>query len=262
MYNYPEIDMDAAQIGGMVGIILIIYLVILLFASIFGIISYILTSLGTYTIANRRGIKNAWLAWIPVGSTWIMGCISDQYQQVAKGKNTRRRITLLVTYAVTMGASFIVGVISGILEFVPDAMVLAIVMLVVALAMLGVAIAYSVLFYFCLYDLYASCKPESGVLYIVLTILVSITTPFLIFSCRNKDQGMPAPQPQYQPPVYGQQPPVYGQQPPMYGQQPTWQSVQNQPVQPTYQPQPYQPQQPGYQPPMPPAEPWEQRPEQ
>lgn len=260
MYNYPEIDMDAAQIGGMVGIILIIYLVILLFASIFGIISYILTSLGTYTIANRRGIKNAWLAWIPVGSTWIMGCISDQYQQVAKGKNTRRRITLLVTYAVTMGASFIVGIISGILEFVPDAMVLAMVMLVVALAMLGVAIAYSVLFYFCLYDLYASCKPESGVLYIVLTILVSITTPFLIFSCRNKDQGMPAPQPQYQPPVYGQQPPVYGQQP-------TWQSVQNQPVQPayqqpTYQQQPYQPQQPGYQPPMPPAEPWEQRPEQ
>jgi hypothetical protein len=255
MYNYPEIDMDAAQIGGMVGIVLIIYLVILLFASIFGIISYILTSLGTYTIANRRGIKNAWLAWIPVGSTWIMGCISDQYQQVAKGKNTRRRITLLITYAVTMGASFIMGVIGGLLEVVPDAMVLAMVMLVVALAMLGVAIAYSVLFYFCLYDLYASCKPESGVLYIVLTILVSITTPFLIFSCRNKDQGMPAPQPQYQPPVYGQQPPVYGQQP-------TWQSVQNQPVQPTYQPQPYQPQQPGYQPPMPPAEPWEQRPEQ
>ena len=253
MYNYPEIDMDAAQIGGMVGIILIIYLVILLFASIFGIISYILTSLGTYTIANRRGIKNAWLAWIPVGSTWIMGCISDQYQQVAKGKNTRRRITLLITYAVTMGASFIVGVISGILEFVPDAMVLAMVMLVVALAMLGVAIAYSVLFYFCLYDLYASCKPESGVLYIVLTILVSITTPFLIFSCRNKDQGMPAPQPQYQPPVYGQQPPVYGQQP-------TWQNVQNQPVQPAYQQPTYQ-QQP-YQPPMPPAEPWEQRPEQ
>jgi len=249
MYNFPEIDMDAAAMGSVVGIILIIYLVILLFASIFGIISYILTSLGTYTIANRRGIKNAWLAWIPVGSTWIMGCISDQYQQVAKGKNTRRRITLLITYAVTMGASFIVGIISGILEFIPDAMVLAMVMLVVALAMLGMAIAYSVLFYFCLYDLYASCKPESGVLYIVLTILVSITTPFLIFSCRNKDQGMPAPQPQYQPPVYGQKPPVYGQQP-------TWQSVQNQPVQPAYQQPQYQ-QQP-YQPPMPPAEPWDQ----
>jgi hypothetical protein len=249
MLNFPDLDLDAAALGGVVGVVLIIYLIILLFASIFGIISYILTSLGTYAIANRRGIKNAWLTWIPVGNIWIMGCISDQYQQVAKGKNTRRRITLLITYAVTMGASFIVGIISGILEFIPDAMVLAMVMLVVALAMLGVAIAYSVLFYFCLYDLYASCKPESGVLYIVLTILVSITTPFLIFSCRNKDQGMvPPPQPQYYPP--------------MYGQQPAWQSVQNQPVQPTYQPQPYQPQQPGYQPPMPPAEPWEQRPEQ
>ena len=231
------------------GILLIVYLVILLFTSVFGIISYILTSLGAYTIANRRGIKNAWLAWIPVGSTWIIGYISDQYQQVTKGKNTRRRITLMVTYAVTIGASFVVGIIGGILEFVPDAMVFAVVMLVMAFALLGVSIAYSVLFYFCLYDLYASCKPESSVLYIVLTILVSITTPFLIFSCRNKDQGMVPPQPQYQPPVYGQQP--------------TWQSVQNQPTQPnyqqpSYQPQPYQPQQPQYQPPQQPVEPWEQ----
>jgi len=221
----------------------------MMLAFVWPIAVYVLQSLGLYKMAQNRGINKPWLAWIPVGSTWIMGCISDQYQQVAKGKNTRRRITLLITYAVTMGASFIVGIISGILEFIPDAMVLAMVMLVVALAMLGMAIAYSVLFYFCLYDLYASCKPESGVLYIVLTILVSITTPFLIFSCRNKDQGMPAPQPQYQPPVYGQKPPVYGQQP-------TWQSVQNQPVQPAYQQPQYQ-QQP-YQPPMPPAEPWDQ----
>ena len=237
------------DLGVAFGILLIVYLVILLCTSVFGIISYILTSLGAYTIANRRGIKNAWLAWIPVGSTWIIGYISDQYQQVAKGKNTRRRITLMVTYAVTIGASFVVGIIGGILEFVPDAMVFAVVMLVMVLALLGVSIAYSVLFYFCLYDLYASCKPESSVLYIVLTILVSITTPFLIFSCRNKDQGMVPPQPQYQPPVYGQQP--------------TWQSVQNQPTQPTYQqpsyqPQPYQPQQPQYQPPQQPVEPWEQ----
>lgn len=225
------------ELGAAFGILLIVYLIMLAFASIFGIISYVLTSLGTYTIANRRGIKNAWLAWIPVGSTWIMGCISDQYQQVAKGKNKRRRIALLVTYAVTMVLSFFVGIIGGVLEFFPDEMGLAAVMLLIALALLGVSVAYTVLQYFCLYDLYASCKPESGVLYIVLTILVSVATPFLIFSCRNKDLGMTAPQPQYQPPVYGQQP--------------TWQSMQN----PTYQPPVQQPQ---YQPPQQPAEPWEQ----
>lgn len=239
MYNFPDLDMDAAALGGVVGVVLIIYLIILLFASIFGIISYILTSLGTYAIANRRGIKNAWLTWIPVGNIWIMGCISDQYQQVVRGKNKRRRITLLVAYAVTMVLSFFVGIIGGVLEFFPDEMGLVAVMLLMVLALLGLTVAYTVLYYFCLYDLYTSCKPESGVLYIVLTILVSVATPFLIFSCRNKDLGMPAPQPQYQTPVYDQQP--------------TWHSVQN-PA--------YQPQQPTYQPPTSPAEPWERKEEQ
>ena len=73
---------------------LIVYLIMMLFYSAFGILSYVLSSLGTYTIANRRGIKNAWLAWIPVGSSWILGSISDHYQ-AAKGKNKRKRVALL-----------------------------------------------------------------------------------------------------------------------------------------------------------------------
>jgi hypothetical protein len=252
MNDFPELDMDAAALGGVVGVVLIIYLVILLFASIFGIISYILTSLGTYSIANRRGIKNAWLAWVPVGSSWIVGCISDQYQQVAKGKNTRRRVLLLVLYFATVVMSTIyMGLsISEMIQMIAADHIsqdagssFGMTSALFSLVMSAASIAYSILYYFCLYDLYNSCKPENSVLYLVLTILLGVVTPFLIFSCRNKDQGMPTPQPQYQAPVYGQQP--------------TWQSVQN---------YPYQPQQPDYQPyqpqpqlPQQPAEPWEQQ---
>ena len=33
-----------------------------------------------YTVAVRRGLKNAWLAWIPVADAWLVGSISDQYR--------------------------------------------------------------------------------------------------------------------------------------------------------------------------------------
>lgn len=238
------------------GILLIVYLVILLFASVFGIISYIFTSLGMYTMANRRGINNAWLAWIPIGDAWIAGSISDQYQQVAKNKTTHRRRTLMILIIVTFVGS-VIGGIASVAQIMmmslgdPEAGMATGAMgsVLGGLITSGLSIAYSVVYYFCLYDFYASAKPENAVLYLVLSILLGVVTPFLIFSCRNKDQGMVPPQPQYQPPVYGQQP--------------TWQSVQNQPTQPTYQqpsyqPQPYQPQQPQYQPPQQPVEPWEQ----
>ena len=239
---------------------LIVYLVMMLFYSAFGILSYVLTSLGSYTIASRRGIKNAWLAWIPLGSSWILGSISDHYQ-AAKGKTKRKRVVLLtleiILYVVlfmVMGSFF--SMIFQMISFgdatITDQQAMEMMgsmgsVFVGYFAMLGIAIAQLVVYYFCLYDLYNSCRPENSVLYLVLSILIGVVTPFLIFSCRKKDLGMPAPQPQYQPPVYGQQPP--------------WQSVQHQPYQPEpYQPQqyePYQPQQPAQ--PQLPAEPWEQQ---
>lgn len=244
------------EFGTAFGILLIFYLVILAFASIWGIISYIFTSLGMYTMANRRGIHNAWLAWIPIGDAWIAGSISDQYQQVAKNKTTHRRRTLMILIIVTFVGSLISGI-ASVAQIVmmgfgdPEAGMVtgALGSGLGGLITGGLSIAYSVVYYFCLYDLYSSAKPENAVLYLVLSILLGVVTPFLIFSCRNHDQGMVPPQPQYQPPVYGQQP--------------VWQSVQNQPTQPTYQqpsyqPQPYQPQQPQYQPPQQPVEPWEQ----
>ena len=246
---------------------LIVYLIMMLFYSAFGILSYVLNSLGTYTIASRRGIKNAWLAWIPLGSSWILGSISDHYQ-AAKGKIKRKRVVLLtleiILYVVlfmVMGSLF--GMVFQMISYgdatITDQQAMEMMgsmgsVFVGYFAMFGIAIALMVVYYFCLYDLYNSCRPENSVLYLVLSILISFITPFLIFSCRKKDLGMPAPQPQYQPQY----------QPPVYGQQPPWQSVQHQHYQPeAYQPQqyePYQPQQPVQ--PQLPAEPWEQQDQQ
>lgn len=63
---------------------------------VIGLVAYVLMAVGLYTIAKRRGIRNPWLAWIPVANSWLLGCISDQYQYVAKGRNKSRRKMLLI----------------------------------------------------------------------------------------------------------------------------------------------------------------------
>ena len=52
---------------------------------------YVLEALSLYTIAQRRGIRKPWLAWIPVVNVWIVGSISDQYQYVVNRRIQNRR---------------------------------------------------------------------------------------------------------------------------------------------------------------------------
>ena len=75
--------------------ITIIDLISSFFSFALSIATYVLTSWGFYTIAQRRGIDKPWLAWIPVANVWILGCISDQYRYVAKGENKSKRKVLI-----------------------------------------------------------------------------------------------------------------------------------------------------------------------
>ena len=58
--------------------------------------SYVLYSLGLYTIAKRRGIRNAWLAWIPVATVWILGSVADDYIVRTNGGKSNMRTWMVV----------------------------------------------------------------------------------------------------------------------------------------------------------------------
>ena len=200
----PGVFADVAEpfAIGLIIFLLIFYLVIL----VFGIVSYVFSSIGMYTIAKRRGIHHPWLAWIPVANTWILGSISDQYQFVAKGKVRSRRKLLLIlniimavlpgvmsafatiTTAMTMGMdeTAIIGALFGVLG--------------VWLVILVLAIVNAIFTYIALYDLYNSCNPYNAVAFLLLSIFISVTQPFFVFACRKKDLGMP-PRKQPQEPV-------------------------------------------------------------
>lgn len=185
--------------------------------SLLGLAAYIFTALALYTIADRRGIRKAWLAWIPVVNVWILGSISDQYRYVVRGQNKAKRKVLLIleiiaavlaAVIVIMGVSLVANVIFAVLQnnnperVVSGLLGSALGLVGVALLLVGIAIAEMVVYYMALYDVYTSCDPKNNVLYLVLSIIPMVSTiarPLLLFLCREKDEGMP---PRLDQPVY------------------------------------------------------------
>ena len=177
-----------------VGFFLLFILGIYLLIFAFLILSYVLQSVGLYAIAKHRGIKNPWLAWIPVGNMWIMGSISDQYQYVVKGRVRNRRKWLLGLSLVTMlSTAPLSGLLSAMLFQGDDYTFMLLGVIMVFLGGLAgiVGIAATVMEYVALYDVYVSCDPGNAVLYLVISILFPVALPFFLFFNRKKDLGMP-----------------------------------------------------------------------
>lgn len=193
-YGYPA-EMQAAEsvAGFMLVFMVVFYLLMLAVLAV----TYVLESLSMYKIAKRRGIHNPWLAWVPVGNMWMLGSISDQYQYVAKGRiRNRRKILLGLTIAMLAGlAVMYIAFFAGVFAAAAEGGALAgasfaiyiLTMLVIAV----LSIIATVYQYIATYDLYVSCEPDNSVLYLVLSIVFSITMPIFFFICRNKDGGMP-----------------------------------------------------------------------
>ena len=171
-----------------------------------GIVCYFLRAIGMYSIAKRRGIANAWLAWIPVAWVWVLGSISDQFRYVTKAQVKRKRVTLLVLNIINaigcIALLAIVGVqiadlislsMADISEevFLVEMMSMLFQMLGMSLVLMGVALAQAIVLYIAMYDLFLSVNPSNAVLFLVLSIFISYTNAFFIFFNRRKDTGMP-----------------------------------------------------------------------
>lgn len=188
---------------------------------LFSLATYILTSLAIYTISRRRGLRKPWLAWIPVLNCWLLGSLSDQYQYVVKGQNKSKRkwlITLNILKAALWLMLIILAIVAAGLLIVDDTremIGLLITLLGLLLPFAAVIIAFCVIRYMALFDVYRSLDPGNAVLYLVLSILFSPTEPFFLFFNREKDLGMP---PRKQQPIYEQ---------PVYQQDYTYETVEN-----------------------------------
>lgn len=179
--------------------------------NLLSIVSYVLFSLGLYTVAKRRMINHPWLSWIPVANIWILGSLSDQYRYVVRGQNKSKRKVLLTLKIVAVALSVVIvivclgavfnlaaGAVYGMDEEQLFREVFSMLFGVggLALVTVPVTVVLAVFRYMALYDLYLSFDPENAVLFLVLSIIFAVTEPFFIFFNRQKDRGMPPRAPQ------------------------------------------------------------------
>lgn len=180
-------------------IVLGIMLVILGIVLVCCLVGWILGSVGLYKVARRRGIRHAWMAWIPIGCYWVLGSVSDQYQHLVRHKITSRRKILLGLnlVAIVAGIAYVVCTVAAELMLIEENAVgrMMLAMIIPYLLFLGVAITLAVFYHISNFDFYRSCKPDSAVVFLVLGILLPVCQPFFYFSCRKKDLGMIVPKP-------------------------------------------------------------------
>lgn len=190
-----EVGVEAAN--GIGAFVLIFLMAIAMIMLVVAAVVYVLQSVSLYAIAKRRGIKNPWLGWLPLGNMWIQGCIADQYQYIAKGKMKNRRRMLLILTAVL----YVLGLINGLSRLAMPLSGMAgkgaltgvmMALMVCTGGLLAIAsVAALVYQYIAMYDLYASCDPDNAVAFLILSIVLPISYPVLFFIVKNNDKGMP-----------------------------------------------------------------------
>ena len=179
-----------------------IFYIILLGAAI---LMYVFQSLALFKLAKNRGIANYGLAWVPIGSSWLLGKLADDVNICRRNKKTnfaRNLLTLNLVYVGSFIAIYIAAIAIGIsigmqssyggysASMAPGAVI---VLLLLYLVLVGVMIAMIVLNYMALYRVYYGYAEENAVLYLVLSIFVSITQPIFLFIIRNRPLLPPDP---------------------------------------------------------------------
>lgn len=154
---------------------------------LFGMPGYVLTGIGLYSIANRRGIERPWLAWVPGMNFYILGCISDQYQAIVRGKNKNKRTALLFLMVVPLIAFCAMHLAVPSTGAAADALPFLLIFIPAWCA----CAALVVVSFVALHDVYTSCDPKNAVVFLILSIVFNVTQPIFLFLCRKKDLGFP-----------------------------------------------------------------------
>ncbi|MFA9379886.1 MAG: hypothetical protein ACERKO_02385 [Acetanaerobacterium sp.] len=176
--------------------------------SLFGIGIYVINAISFYTIAKNRGYNKPWLAWIPIANDYLRGAIADDINYRHQ-KSTSFRIWLMVLVIISKAG--IIGVVvvqtivtvtgfgngmGGLSQFAmggynqfmmgSPSRTIMMVLPIVALFFGLFSIGYAVIYYFAMYRIYNDYVPHNAVLFLVLSIVVSVTEPFFVLSFRNK----------------------------------------------------------------------------
>lgn len=183
------------------GALIIVYAILFAYC----IVSYILGSIGLYSISKKRNLPCSWMAWIPILNVWKIGNIAD-YRKHKYGEKSHLarlllgfQITLVVLsilipigitiYAISVG--YYIRSLDQVVEMIFPVWTI-IVLLALMLVYIGIAITYMVFFYIAEYHIFRLCS-DNYVLFTVLSIIFGIAAFFFFAIRNNEDRIEPTP---------------------------------------------------------------------
>lgn len=180
------------------------------FAVLLLLVFYLFESFALYRMSKNRGYQRAWLSFIPVVNSWVMGGIADHILMCGGRRSCWRGICLGVCsfwaafYAISMGLQFYwiwdvlpVSLASGstdyfyiynLLQESPvyrAVSVLSPILTLVGFLRLGVL-------GFCWNSIFRDYAGQNTMLYLILSLVTALLlgpmglAPFFLFACRNK----------------------------------------------------------------------------
>ena len=171
-------------------------------SAVIGIAIYLLESISVYKMAKSAQIKNPWLAFIPVANDWVFGTLAEKYKKKNRTKSARfgiilpvlEGIVLIEAIALTIFTVISIKEITGYAldavntstEMAPEQFMSLIPVIILYFALMAVAIAYAVVFFIALWRVYSSFDKSNATLYIVLSVIFTISVPIILFIIRNR----------------------------------------------------------------------------
>lgn len=171
-------------------------------SAVIGIAIYLLESISVYKMAKSAEVKNPWLAFVPVANDWVFGTLAEKYKKKNGTKSARFGIILPVlegivfieSIALTIFTVISIKEITGYAldavntsaEMAPEQFMSLIPVIILYFALMAVAIAYAVVFFIALWRVYSSFDKSNATLYIVLSVIFTISVPIILFIIRNR----------------------------------------------------------------------------
>lgn len=171
-------------------------------SAVIGIAIYLLESISVYKMAKSAEVKNPWLAFVPVANDWVFGTLAEKYKKKNGTKSARFGIILPVlegivfieSIALTIFTVISIKEITGYAldavntssEMAPEQFMSLIPVIILYFALMAVAIAYAVVFFIALWRVYSSFDKSNATLYIVLSVVFTISVPIILFIIRNR----------------------------------------------------------------------------
>ncbi|NMA31066.1 MAG: hypothetical protein GX941_04580 [Candidatus Methanofastidiosa archaeon] len=130
---------------------------------LYGLIAYIVGAMALKRMADKLSIENSWFAFIPIANAYLLGKVAGDKLDLFGYQIENLAFILLGGSAISFVISQVpvIGFLFG--------------------------IAFAVVAYATLYKVYMMFVPNSAMLYLILSIVLAIIAPFLMYAASTKD---------------------------------------------------------------------------